>query len=95
MFVGKGDRLRDGDIGEAGIGINEEEVFAFGFGGQLLAGPGFTSPAIGQRFPGEETDAGVALGAVLDESGRTVGRVVVENKDFHIGVVVAGYRADT
>ena len=45
--------MGDGDVGEAGIGIDKEEVIALRFLRELMASPGFSDPSLGQRLAGE------------------------------------------
>jgi hypothetical protein len=43
----EGDGLGDCAIGEAGVGVDKEEVFALGFLGKLVAGPRLSGPSFG------------------------------------------------
>lgn len=94
LFMGKGDGLGDCAIGEAGVGVDEEEVFALGFLGKLVAGPRLSGPSFGKGLTGKESDTWVSLGSALNEGCGVVGRVIVENEDLHIRVVAVGYGAD-
>ena len=65
--MGEGDGLGDCAIGEAGVGVDKEEVFALGFLGKLVAGPRLSGPSFGKGLTREEADPGVSLRPTLDE----------------------------
>ena len=94
LFMSEGDGLGDCAIGEAGVGVDKEEVFALGFLGKLVAGPRLSGPSFGKGLTGKESDTWVSLGSALNEGCGFVGGVIVENEDLHIRVVAVGDGAD-
>jgi len=46
LFMSKIDGIGEGDVGKAGVGINEEEIVAFCLLGELMARPRFAHPAL-------------------------------------------------
>jgi hypothetical protein len=65
--------MGNGDVREARIGIDKEEVIALRFLRELMASPGFSDPSLGQWFAGEYTNSGITFSPLLYELGCSIG----------------------
>jgi len=87
--------MGNGDVGEARIGIHEEEILAFGFFGKLVAGPRLSNPTNGQSFAGDQADSGVSLGSLLNQFSGSIRRMVIQDENFKDRIIAIGNRAQT
>jgi len=73
LFVREMDGLGEGDVGKAGVGIDEEQIVAFCLLGELMARPRFTHPALREWLTGNQSDPGVPFGSLLNKGGCSIG----------------------
>ena len=95
MFMGEGDGLGDCAIGEAGVGVDKEEVFASGFLRKLVAGPRLSGPPLGKGLTGKESNTWVSLGSALNKGCGFVGGVIVEDQNLQNRIIAIAKSAET
>lgn len=82
LIEGQLDGLGNGVLGKAGVGIHKQKEIPLGRLGELLAGPGFSSPVGGKILPLKQANPRVDLCKMPDHVGSAIGGVVVQDKDF-------------
>ena len=86
------DGLGEGVVGKTGVGVDKNQECPLGLLGQLMARPSLAGPTLGEIFSAKQTNPWVALEPLADESGGTIGGVVIENENFKIGVLATDQR---